>query len=54
MVEPYKGRAYDPCFGYSGMFLQSEEFIEKHSGRIGDLSVYGQESKPTTWKLAKR
>jgi type I restriction enzyme M protein len=53
MIEPYKGRVYDPCCGSSGMFVQSEEFIEKHGGRIGDLSVYGQESNPTTWKLAK-
>jgi type I restriction enzyme M protein len=53
MIEPYKGRVYDPCCGSSGMFVQSEEFIEKHDGRIGDLSIYGQESNPTTWKLAK-
>jgi type I restriction enzyme M protein len=53
MIEPYKGRVYDPCCGSSGMFVQSEEFIEKHGGRVGDLSVYGQESNPTTWKLAK-
>lgn len=53
MIEPYKGRVYDPCCGSSGMFVQSEEFIERHGGRIGDLSIYGQESNPTTWKLAK-
>ena len=53
MLEPYKGRVYDPCCGSSGMFVQSEEFIERHGGRIGDLSIYGQESNPTTWKLAK-
>jgi type I restriction enzyme M protein len=53
MIEPYKGRVYDPCCGSSGMFVQSEEFIENHGGRIGDLSIYGQESNPTTWKLAK-
>jgi type I restriction enzyme M protein len=53
MIEPYKGRVYDPCCGSSGMFVQSEEFIEKHGGHIGDLSIYGQESNPTTWKLAK-
>ena len=46
MIEPYKGRVYDPCCGSSGMFVQSEEFIEKHGGRIGDLSIYGQESNP--------
>src|SRR6267378_3093856 len=53
MIEPYKGRVYDPCCGSSGMFVQSEEFIEKHGGRVGDLSIFGQESNPTTWKLAK-
>lgn len=53
MIEPYKGRVYDPCCGSSGMFVQSEEFIERHGGRIGDISIYGQESNPTTWKLAK-
>ncbi len=53
MIEPYKGRVYDPCCGSSGMFVQSEEFIQRHGGRIGDLSIYGQESNPTTWKLAK-
>lgn len=53
MIEPYKGRVYDPCCGSSGMFVQSEEFIEAHGGRIGDISIYGQESNPTTWKLAK-
>lgn len=46
-------RRGDPCCGSSGMFVQSEEFIEKHGGHIGDLSIYGQESNPTTWKLAK-
>jgi type I restriction enzyme M protein len=53
MIEPYKGRVYDPCCGSSGMFVQSEEFIRQHGGRIGDISIYGQESNPTTWKLAK-
>jgi type I restriction enzyme M protein len=53
MIEPYKGRVYDPCCGSSGMFVQSEEFIRRHGGRIGDLSIYGQESNPTTWRLAK-
>lgn len=53
MIEPYKGRVYDPCCGSSGMFVQSEEFIRQHGGRIGDISVYGQESNPTTWRLAK-
>ncbi len=53
MIEPYAGRVYDPCCGSSGMFVQSEEFIRAHGGRIGDLSIFGQESNPTTWKLAK-
>ena len=53
MIEPYRGRVYDPCCGSSGMFVQSEEFIRQHGGRIGDMSVYGQESNPTTWRLAK-
>ncbi len=53
MLAPYKGRVYDPCCGSGGMFVQSEKFIEAHGGRIGDISIYGQESNPTTWKLAK-
>jgi type I restriction enzyme M protein len=53
MIEPYRGRVYDPCCGSSGMFVQSEEFILQHGGRIGDISIYGQESNPTTWRLAK-
>lgn len=53
MIEPFKGRVYDPCCGSSGMFVQSEEFIRQHGGRIGDVSVYGQESNATTWRLAK-
>jgi type I restriction enzyme M protein len=53
MLAPYKGRVYDPCFGSGGMFVQSEEFIEAHGGKVGDISVYGQESNPTTWKLGK-
>jgi type I restriction enzyme M protein len=53
MIEPYKGRVYDPCCGSSGMFVQSEEFIAQHGGRRGDISIYGQESNPTTWRLAK-
>jgi type I restriction enzyme M protein len=53
MIEPYKGRVYDPCCGSSGMFVQSEEFIKQHGGKIGDISIYGQESNPTTWRLAK-
>jgi type I restriction enzyme M protein len=53
MLEPYKGRIYDPCCGSGGMFVQSERFVEAHGGRIGDISIYGQESNPTTWRLAK-
>lgn len=53
MLEPYKGRIYDGCCGSGGMFVQSEKFIEEHQGRIGDLSIYGQESNPTTLRLAK-
>lgn len=53
MLAPYKGRVFDPCCGSGGMFVQSEKFIEEHGGRIGDISVYGQESNPTTWKLAQ-
>ncbi|MDZ8086016.1 MAG: class I SAM-dependent DNA methyltransferase [Nostoc sp. DedQUE12b] len=53
MIEPYKGRIYDPCCGSGGMFVQSEKFVEAHGGRIGDISIYGQESNPTTWKLCK-
>ena len=53
MIEPFKGRVYDPCCGSSGMFVQSEEFITEHGGKFGDISIYGQESNPTTWKLAK-
>jgi len=53
MLAPYKGRVYDPCCGSGGMFVQSEKFIEAHSGAIGDISIYGQESNYTTWRLAK-
>jgi type I restriction enzyme M protein len=53
MLAPYKGRVYDPCCSSGGMFVQSEKFIEAHSGRIGDISIYGQESNYTTWRLAK-
>jgi type I restriction enzyme M protein len=53
MLAPYKGRVYDPCCGSGGMFVQSEKFVEEHGGRIGDVSVYGQESNETTWRLAK-
>jgi type I restriction enzyme M protein len=53
MLAPYKGRVYDPCCGSGGMFVSSEKFIEAHAGRIGDISIYGQESNYTTWRLAK-
>ncbi len=52
MLAPFKGRVFDPCCGSGGMFVQSEKFIEEHGGRVGDISVYGQESNPTTWQLA--
>ncbi|MBU0594209.1 MAG: type I restriction-modification system subunit M [Gammaproteobacteria bacterium] len=52
MLEPYQGRVYDPCCGSGGFFVQSEKFVEEHGGRIGQISVYGQESNPTTWRLA--
>ena len=53
MLEPYKGRVYDPCCGSGGMFVQSEKFVEAHGGRLGDIAIYGQESNYTTWRLAK-
>jgi type I restriction enzyme M protein len=53
MIQPFKGRIYDPCCGSGGMFVQSQEFIKAHQGKIGDVSVYGQESNPTTWRLCK-
>nr|WP_222856914.1 class I SAM-dependent DNA methyltransferase [Agrobacterium pusense] len=53
MLEPYKGRVFDPCCGSGGMFVQSEKFIEEHGGRRNDIAVYGQEINHTTWRLAK-
>lgn len=53
MLAPYKGRVYDPCCGSGGMFVQSEKFAEAHGGRMDDIAIYGQESNPTTWRLAK-
>ncbi len=53
MLEPYQGRVFDPCCGSGGMFVQSEKFIDEHQGRINDISIYGQESNQTTWRLAK-
>ena len=53
ILAPYKGRVYDPCCGSGGMFVQSEKFIEAHAGKLGDISIYGQELNYTTWRLAK-
>ncbi len=53
MIEPFKGRVYDPCCGSGGMFVQSERFVRAHGGRATDIAVFGQESNATTWKLAK-
>ena len=52
VIQPLYGRVYDPCCGSGGMFVQSAEFIKRHQGNINDISVYGQESNPTTWKMA--
>ncbi|MDP9192558.1 MAG: type I restriction-modification system subunit M [Acidobacteriota bacterium] len=52
MLEPYEGRVYDPCCGSAGMFVQSERFVEAHGGQKTDISIFGQESNPTTWRLA--
>ena len=53
MIEPTQGRVYDPCCGSGGMFVQSKKFLEAHGGKLGDISVFGQEWNPTTWRLAK-
>ncbi len=53
MIEPYKGRVYDPCCGSGGMFVQSEKFVQAHGGKPTDISIFGQESNPTTWRLCK-
>lgn len=52
MLQPFRGRIYDPAMGSGGFFVQSEKFIEEHGGKVGDVSVYGQEYNPTTWRLA--
>lgn len=52
VLNPHYGKVYDPCCGSGGMFVQSEKFIEAHGGKLGDVSIYGQESNPTTWRLA--
>ncbi|MGD9200908.1 MAG: class I SAM-dependent DNA methyltransferase [Chitinispirillia bacterium] len=53
MLEPHTGRVFDPCCGSGGMFIQSEKFVENHQGKMNDISIYGQESNQTTWRLAK-
>lgn len=52
ILKPTSGRVYDPCCGSGGMFVHSEDFIRSHGGRVDDISIYGQESNPTTWRLA--
>ena len=52
IIQPFHGRVYDPCCGSGGMFVQSADFVRRHQGNINDLSVFGQESNPTTWKMA--
>ena len=52
ILAPHEGKVYDPCCGSGGMFVQSEKFIAAHGGKLGDVSIYGQESNPTTWRLA--
>lgn len=52
IIEPFRGRVYDPCCGSGGMFVQSADFVRRHQGNINDISVFGQESNPTTWKMA--
>lgn len=52
VLAPHEGQVYDPCCGSGGMFVQSEKFIEAHGGKLGDVSIYGQEANPTTWRLA--
>ncbi len=53
MLEPYNGRVFDPCCGSGGMFVHSEKFVAKHQGKVNDISIYGQESNQTTWRLCK-
>jgi len=53
MLEPYEGRVFDPCCGSGGMFVQSEKFVTGHQGKVNDISIYGQESNQTTWRLCK-
>ncbi|MDD4135240.1 MAG: class I SAM-dependent DNA methyltransferase [Eubacteriales bacterium] len=53
VIQPFHGRVYDPCCGSGGMFVQSARFVQNHSGNINDISVFGQDSNPTTWKMAQ-
>ena len=53
ILEPYRGRVYDPCCGSGGMFVQCSKFVKEHQGNVDDISIFGQESNPTTWKMAK-
>ena len=53
VLKPFKGRVYAPCCGSGGMFVQSAKFVENHSGNISNISIYGQDSNPTTWKMAQ-
>ena len=53
MIEPFKGRVFDPCCGSGGMFVQSEKFVQAHQGRLDDIHIFGQESNQTTWRLCK-
>ena len=53
MLEPYNGRVFDPCCGSGGMFVQSEKFVAEHQGKLDDISIYGQESNQTTWRLCE-
>ena len=53
MLEPYNGRVFDPCCGSGGMFVHSEKFVASHQGKVNDISIYGQESNLTTWRLCK-
>ena len=53
MIEPYRGRIFDPCCGLGGMFVRNEKFIEAHGGRLDSIHILGQESNQTTWRLCK-
>ncbi|XQQ44589.1 type I restriction-modification system subunit M [Neisseria lisongii] len=52
MLQPYQGRVYDPAMGTGGFFVQTEKFIRSHQGKVSNISIYGQEYNPTTWRLA--